>query len=66
MTTNAIPMVSMRWTPAGKMKRGRPKLTWRRSVKKRIERGRLDLEHKRSLMKALCDTLETKRIMYVQ
>ena len=28
MALNAIPRVAMRWTPAGKRKRGRPKLTW--------------------------------------
>ena len=29
MAPNAIPRVAMRWTPAGKRKRGRPKTTWR-------------------------------------
>ena len=36
MALNAIPRVAMRWTPAGKRKRGRPKLTWRRSVEKEM------------------------------
>ena len=44
MALNAISRVAMRWTPAGKRKRGRPKLTWRRSVEKCNERGWLDLE----------------------
>ena len=36
MALNAIPRVAMRWTPTGKRKRGRPKLTWRRSVEEEI------------------------------
>ena len=36
MTLNVIPMVAMRWTPAGERKRGRPTLTWRRSVEKEM------------------------------
>ena len=44
MALNAIPRVAMRWTPAGKRKRGRPKLTWRRSVEKEMRERWLDLE----------------------
>ncbi|GFS00149.1 hypothetical protein ElyMa_002808700 [Elysia marginata] len=29
---NAIPRVAVRWKPEGTWKRGRPKITWRRSV----------------------------------
>ena len=36
MALNAIPRVALRWTPAGKWKRGRPKLTLRRSVEKEM------------------------------
>ena len=43
MALNVIPRVAMRWTPAGKRERGRPKLTWRRWVEKEM-RGWLDLE----------------------
>ena len=36
MAPKAIPKVAMRWTPAGKRKRGRPKMTWPRSVEKEM------------------------------
>ena len=36
MALNAIPRVAVKWTPTGKRKRGRPKLTWRRSVEKEM------------------------------
>ena len=70
MALNAIPGVSMRWTPAGKRKRGRPKLTWSRSVEKemrevgwtwsQVQRWAPDRKHFSSLVTALCAT-STKR-----
>ena len=66
MALNAIPRVAMRWTPAGKRKRGRPKLTWRRSVEKemrevgwtwsQVQRWATDRQHFSSLVTALCAT----------
>ncbi|KAK2171021.1 hypothetical protein NP493_1110g00012 [Ridgeia piscesae] len=32
MPQDSIPKVALRWTPPGKKKRGRPKMTWRQSV----------------------------------
>ena len=32
-----IPKVGSRWTPPGKRKRGRPKTTWRRTVKMELK-----------------------------
>ena len=32
MSPERIPKVALRWTPAGKRKRGRPKTTWRKTV----------------------------------
>jgi hypothetical protein len=32
MDQNRIPKVALRWTPPGKRKSGRPKMTWRRTV----------------------------------
>ena len=32
MPQDSIPKVALRWTPPGKRKRGRPKMTWRQSV----------------------------------
>ena len=62
----AIPRVAMRWTPAGKRKIGRPKLTWRRSVEKemrevgwtwsQVQRWATDRQHFSSLVTALCAT----------
>jgi len=62
----AIPRVAMRWTPAGKRKRGRPKLTWRRSVENemrevgwtwsQVQHWASDRQHFYSLVSALCAT----------
>ena len=66
MALNAIPRVAMRWTPAGKRKRGRPKLTWRRSVEKemkevgwswnQVQHWASDRQYFSSLVSALCAT----------
>ena len=32
LPNNSLARVALRWTPQGKRKRGRPKITWRRSV----------------------------------
>ena len=32
MSTERIPKVALRWTPAGKRRRGTPKTTWRKTV----------------------------------
>ena len=32
MSSERISKVALRWTPAGKRKRGRPKTTWRKTV----------------------------------
>ena len=32
MSQDSIPKVALRWTPPGKRKRGRPKMTWQQSV----------------------------------
>ena len=32
MPKDSIPKVALRWTPHGKRKRGRPKMTWRHTV----------------------------------
>ena len=32
MPKDSIPKVALRWTPPGKRKRGRPKMTWRQTV----------------------------------
>ena len=60
------PRVAMRWTPAGKRKRGRPKLTWRRSVEKemkavgwswnQVQHWASDRQYFSSLVSALCAT----------
>ena len=59
-----IPRVAMHWTADGKRKRGRPKETWRRSVKRDMkEKGwswgevvklAKDKQQLRSLVTALC------------
>ena len=66
MALNAIPRIAMRWTPAGKRKRGRPKLTWRRSVEKemkavgwswnQVQHWASDRQYFSSLVSALCAT----------
>ena len=62
--SDAIPRVAIRWTPAGKRKRGRPKETWRRTVETEmkvngwtwntLENSARDREQWRSLVGALC------------
>ena len=37
MEQNQIPKVALNWTPTGKRKRGRPKTTWRRTVKTELD-----------------------------
>jgi len=32
MPKDSIPKVALRWTPPGKRKQGRPKMTWRQTV----------------------------------
>ena len=64
MHPTSIPRVALRWTPAGKRKRGRPKETWRRSVEKemkdkdwtwgQIQHWSQDRQAWRSLVMALC------------
>ena len=64
MGATSIPKIAMRWTPAGKRNRGRPKETWRRSVEKemkergwtwgRIQNMAADRQRWRSSVKALC------------
>ena len=61
---NNISKVSMRWTPAGKRKRGRPKETWRRTVESELkeigmtwaeaEKKAQDRKLWRELVMALC------------
>ena len=61
---NNISKVSLRWTPTGKRKRGRPKETWRRTVESEIkemgmswpevEKKAQDREIWRELVLALC------------
>ncbi|XP_048759469.1 uncharacterized protein LOC125669065 [Ostrea edulis] len=64
MGATSIPKIAMRWTPAGKRNRGRPKETWRRSVEKemkqcgwtwgRIQNMAADRQRWRSSVKVLC------------
>ena len=37
MSPERIPKVALRWTPAGKRKRGRPKTTWRKTIEKELK-----------------------------
>jgi len=39
MAPTRIPKVALRWTPAGKRKRGRPKTTWRTITSELEEMG---------------------------
>ena len=67
MPPNAIPKITIRWTPnAGRRKRGRPEETWRKSVERGMKDNGLiwaQVEHLarnrsgwRSLVSALCAT----------
>ncbi|KAK2175202.1 hypothetical protein NP493_743g00031 [Ridgeia piscesae] len=66
MPQDSIPKVALRWTPAGKRKRGRPKMTWRQSVMAELKEMGLscgeaqasakDRTFWRSIVVALCPT----------
>ena len=54
MSSSAPPKTTLRWTPQGKRNRGRPKETWRRTVKKEMKDG------SRGRGKQLNDRLKTE------
>ena len=66
LPNNSLARVALRWTPQGKRKRGRPKITWRRSVEAELRDGGLtwetaskqakDRQKWRSLVEAPCAT----------
>ncbi|KAK2174166.1 hypothetical protein NP493_821g01017 [Ridgeia piscesae] len=66
MPQDSIPKVALRWTPPGKRKRGRPKMTWRQSVMAELKEmglswGEAQASAKdrtlwRSIVVALCPT----------
>ena len=66
MPQDSIPKVALRWTPPGKRKRGRPKMTWRQSVMAELKEmglswGEAQASGKdrtlwRSIVVALCPT----------
>ena len=37
MDRSSIPKIALRWTPAGKRPRGRPKTTWRKTIENELE-----------------------------
>ena len=37
MAPGIIPNVALHWTPHGKRKRGRPRITWRRTITSKLE-----------------------------
>ena len=65
--TSNITRVSLRWTPTGKRKRGRPKETWRRTIENEmkelgltwpeLEKRAKDRQGWRELVVALCTRL---------
>ena len=64
MPPERIPKVALRWTPPGKRKRGRPKITWRRTVEAELKEMGLswgtaqlaakDRDRWRNIIEALC------------
>ena len=66
MPPGRIPKVALRWTPPGKRKRGRPKITWRRTVEAELsemglswgeaQRAAGDRDGWRCMTDALCPT----------
>ena len=71
MPPTSLPRIALRWTPAGKRQRGRPKETWRRSVDKEreaqgwtwghLQKTAQDRSQWRALVDALCTEGSTKR-----
>ena len=66
MPNDRIPKTALTWNPAGKRKRGRPRTTWRRTVKSELKEAGYtwgeaqhlakDREKWRDLVVALCPT----------
>ena len=42
MPPERIPKVALRWTPPGKRKRGRPKITWRKTVEAELKKLKIE------------------------
>ena len=42
--TDLLPRVALRWTPQGRRRRGRPKVTWRRMMVRELKECSLSLE----------------------
>ena len=71
MSQDAIPRIALKWTPAGKRPRGRPRETWRRTIdRERLEQGwswghlqkiAQDRSEWRVLVDALCTASGMKR-----
>ncbi|KAI8501615.1 hypothetical protein Bbelb_208860 [Branchiostoma belcheri] len=59
MTSDRHAKTSMFWKPEGKRKRGRPKLTWRRTLQKDLESKGVSLKDAESLAK---DRAEWRRL----
>jgi len=51
MSPERIPKVALRWTPAGKRKRGRPKTTWRKTVETELSEMGLSLGEAQAITK---------------
>ena len=75
-STNNITRVSLKWTPEGKRKRGRPKTTWRRTAESEmkemgqtwseLDRMAKDREQWRKLVLALCASGRNKNQVDMQ
>ena len=69
MEKDSLPRVALRWTPQGRRRRGRPKVTWRRAMARELKEYGLSLkttrrwaedrQQWRTLTKAPCATLGT-------
>ena len=51
MPQERIPKVALRWTPAGRRKRGRPKTTWRKTAEIELSEMGLTLREAQAIAK---------------
>ena len=55
MNANRTPKIALRWTPLGKIKQGRPKKTWRRTITSELKEMGLPWVKHRGLQVTECN-----------
>lgn len=62
----ASDIISLKWTPSGKRKPGRPKDTWKRTIEKEMKAAGYDLNNSRTTLQMIGADGETLLPPYVR